>query len=158
MKNTIRKALERNDIKFQILRDSPFQIIYKMGVNLKHGRVDTFVDIRPELNRVLIYTMIPAIVPENKRMQIAEFITRANYGLMLGNFELDMNDGEVRFKNNFVYDDLTSESDVEFLTNLFISFGIVDKYLPGIMSVIYANVNPLAALGQIENNIDPSLN
>ena len=26
----------------------------------------------------------------------AEFLTRANYGLVFGNFEMDMHDGEIR--------------------------------------------------------------
>ena len=42
------------------------------------------------------YTTFPASAKQ-KRPQIAEFITRANYGLKYGAFEMDWNDGEVRF-------------------------------------------------------------
>lgn len=31
----------------------------------------------------------------------AEFLTRANYGLVFGNFEMDMHDGEIRYKPSF---------------------------------------------------------
>jgi hypothetical protein len=31
-----------------------------------------------------------------ERAPPAEFITRANYGLIIGNFELDFEDGEIR--------------------------------------------------------------
>lgn len=42
------------------------------------------------------YTEFPASAKE-KRTQIAEFITRANYGLKYGAFEMDYNEGDVRF-------------------------------------------------------------
>ena len=32
------------------------------------------------------------------REKIAEYLTRANYGLQIGNFEMDLRDGEIRFK------------------------------------------------------------
>ena len=37
-------------------------------------------------------------VPEEARTKIVEYTTRANYGLLDGNFELDLNDGEIRYK------------------------------------------------------------
>ena len=36
---------------------------------------------------------------------MAEFLTRANYGIMIGNFEMDFNDGEVRYKGALEYAD-----------------------------------------------------
>jgi hypothetical protein len=37
---------------------------------------------------------------KGKQQTIAKFITRANYGMSLGNFELDFNDGEIRYKTS----------------------------------------------------------
>jgi len=47
---------------------------------------------------VLLYSIAPRRVPEALRPEVAAFLTRANYGLADGNFELDFDDGEVRFK------------------------------------------------------------
>lgn len=47
------------------------------------------------------YTVIavPAIKADDaSRMNVLEYISRANYGLRNGNFEMDLNDGEVRYK------------------------------------------------------------
>ena len=46
----------------------------------------------------LVYTTLLQAVPEEKRSAVAEFITRANYGLPGGNFEMDWRDGELRYK------------------------------------------------------------
>ncbi len=45
-----------------------------------------------------VYTVFPVKAPEEKRGAVAAFLTRANYGLILGSFELDFDDGEIRFK------------------------------------------------------------
>ena len=51
-----------------------------------------------EPHLLLAYALVPLRVPEASRPAIAEAITRANYGLLLGNFEMDFGDGELRFK------------------------------------------------------------
>lgn len=41
---------------------------------------------------------IPLIVPEKHRLAMAETIARANWGLSIGSFDLDMSDGNVGFR------------------------------------------------------------
>ena len=43
-------------------------------------------------------TICPIKATEDVRLQVAEYLTRANYGMKIGKFELDMNDGEVRYQ------------------------------------------------------------
>lgn len=56
-------------------------------------------------------------VPEELRPGVAEFITRANYGLIRGNFEMDFNDGELRYKTTISRQDLLSD-DASALENM----------------------------------------
>jgi hypothetical protein len=69
--------------------------------------------------------------------------------LWLGNFELDFQDGEVRYKTSL---DL---ADVELTTGLLAALlrsniSTVDRYLPGLMSVLWNDVPPQDAVGLIE--------
>lgn len=48
--------------------------------------------------RVVIHAMLPARIPEGNRLKVAELLTRINYDLIVGNFELNLDDGEVLFK------------------------------------------------------------
>ena len=41
---------------------------------------------------------IPLSADENHRLAVAEFLTRVNFNMRNGNFELNMDDGEIRFK------------------------------------------------------------
>jgi len=158
MKNTIKNALEGNQLRYQTLGENQNQTVYKLGIGLENGRADTFIDIRSDAKQVLIFTVFPSNVPANQRIRISEFITRANKGLILGNFELDMEDGELRYKSAYVFDDTFPNSEKVFITNLYTTFNMMDRYLPGIMSVIYANVLPSNAISQIENVANPAMN
>jgi len=40
------------------------------------------------------------VVISSKRGAVAEFINRANYGIIIGNFEMDFADGEIRYKTS----------------------------------------------------------
>ncbi len=156
MKNTVESALQSQNLKYQVLKDAPEQMIIRMGMGMPNGRFDVFIDVRPEPAQVLIFTVLPTLIPEAQRMRVAEFIARANYGLIIGNFELDFKDGELRYKATYFYDDTFPNSSVLFLKNLFVTMHMMDRYLPGIMAVVYANVLPQVAVAQIENNIPPS--
>jgi hypothetical protein len=54
--------------------------------------------IRDEAQRFLFYLDYGPTVPAERREEIARFLTRANSGLAIGNFEMDWDDGLVRFK------------------------------------------------------------
>jgi hypothetical protein len=51
-------------------------------------------------DRVAFYSVAPFNIPEETRPAVMEFITRANHGLIIGNFELNLADGEVRYKTS----------------------------------------------------------
>lgn len=154
----IKNALNGADLKYQTLRQNENQIVLKLGMQLENGRTDTFIDIRPNEDQVIIQTALPNNIPANHRDRMANFLTRANHGLIIGNFEMDYSDGEVKYKVTFIYDSTIEKSGMVFLRNLFTSFTMMDKYLPGIMSVIYANVSPENAIHQVENTANPKMN
>lgn len=59
-----------------------------------------YAEAREEDGRVIVYSVVPFNIPLQRRAAVAEFLTRANYGLQIGNFELDLDDGEVRCKTS----------------------------------------------------------
>lgn len=124
--------------------------ILRMNYQGEHGEWVCTAKTREQHGQLIVYSSLPVNVPENKRLTVAEFLTRANFGLIVGNFEMDLNDGELRYKT---YSIAAKGSDIS--TDLigqliFANVMIMDRYLPGIMSVIYANVSPETALMQVE--------
>lgn len=95
------------------------------------------------------YAVAPINAPENKRMAIAEFIARANYGMPLVTFELDFSDGEIRTRSSLQCADQTPPMKAVEAVVDSVSI-ILDKYASGINSVLFANVAPQAAIASIE--------
>jgi hypothetical protein len=63
----------------------------------------------PDQHQFVFYLNFEFPVPEERRVETARLITRANWGLLIGNFELDFDDGQLRFKSSvdFSNSDLT---------------------------------------------------
>jgi hypothetical protein len=59
-----------------------------------------YCEAMEEHRRVAFYSVAPFNIPEETRPAVMQFITRANHGLVIGNFELDLADGEVRCKTS----------------------------------------------------------
>lgn len=115
----------------------------------KNAQWNCYAQAREEEQQFLFYSLCPQQIPEAKRSEIAEFITRANYGLIIGNFELDFSDGEVRYKTAIDVGD--RELSQETIKNLvYTNVTIMDTYLPGIIDVIENDISPKEAIDKIE--------
>jgi CheY-like chemotaxis protein len=62
------------------------------------GRWPFYARVAAEHGIVGFYSICPERVPEERRVDAADFLTWVNHGLAHGNFELDFENGEVRFK------------------------------------------------------------
>ena len=125
------------------------QTILQMGFQGRNGKWSCYAQVNDEQKLFFFYSVCPVNVPEDKRPLIAEFITRANYGIKIGNFELDFDDGEVRYKTSIDVenDDLTPAL---ISNHVYANIWTMDRYLPGIMSVVYSDEEPIDAIQKIE--------
>ena len=101
------------------------------------------------------YSLCPVIVPEPRRPRLAEYLTRANNGLPIGNFELDYAGGQVRFKTSIdVEEDRLTPALVKqmVLPNL----ATMQKYLPGIIRLLQEDLLPAMVIAEIEGETTAS--
>ena len=71
----------------------------------KEGSWNFVVLVDEETKVVTFYSVLDTLTPEDKRLEMAQFITRANFGLRVGKFELDWEDGIVRFQSGLILED-----------------------------------------------------
>lgn len=95
MINSVRDFLDGDDWNYDFESDNN---LIRTGINLdcklnSINEVIAFSDAGFQ-----VYAMIKLDADEETRPKVMEYITRANYGLRLGNFELDLEDGEIRYK------------------------------------------------------------
>ncbi len=143
---TVVSFFEANDWPIAQVEDETALQLAFQGEN---GQWACYAGTNEEREEFIFYSLCPVNVPENQRLAMAEFLTRANYGITIGNFEMDFDSGEIHYKTSInVEGDQLSIALVQQL--VYANVMIMDQYLPGIMAVIYGKVSPAEAIAQIE--------
>jgi hypothetical protein len=145
--STVVQFLSEEDWNYNVFEGED---MLTLGFQGQSGSWRCLASVDEEREWLTFYSALPANVPSEKRPAIAEFVTRANFGLVLGNFELDFEDGEVRFKTSIDVEggDLTTKM----VENLIYSNVLaMDRYFPGLMAVLYGNKSAQQALEQLVN-------
>ncbi len=134
---------------FDTMRVEGFPVI-NMTVAAPNGKLDAYVHAHEDSRRLLVYVRPKEVLVSDTLIPaVGEFITRANYGLPLGNFEFDWNDGELNFKNSI---DLSTDGQLTpAMVKAQVGFALecVNRYLPGLQAVLRGE-NPRAALEAID--------
>ena len=99
----------------------------------------------------LFYSVCAVDVPAERRPAVAEFITRVNFGLVSGNFEMDWADGEVRFKTGIELHGVTPTSELV-VALVQPNLTAVLRYLPGLLMVIRDEADPDTARAECEES------
>lgn len=104
------------------------------------------IDVKEEERLVIAYVFCPLKAPEEKRSVVAEYLTMANYGIKVGNFEFDYNDGETRYKGciDLAADGVLTEK--MFHSVLARCLATVTRYFPGIAKIIYSGIEAKEAI------------
>ena len=124
---------------------------YSMSYTGKNGDLRCYAIVRVDLEEFLFYAVAPVKVPEVVRSAIAEFLTRANYGLRIGNFELDYSDGEVRYKSSIDFEGQNLTSDL-IRNAIYPAVHTMDRYLPGLLRVSFGGATPHEAIEEVEGD------
>lgn len=122
---------------------------YTMRFQGKNGSLRVVASVRPDARQLLLYAVAPNNVPEGLRAAAAEFLTRANYGIYIGNFEMDWSDGEVRYKSSLAFEG-TALTYTLVRNAIYPAVHMMDKYLPGLLKVVYGGKAPADAIQEIE--------
>lgn len=110
--------------------------------------------IRVKESSLLVYGVSPVGADENdpKMMAaMADFVCRANFGLRNGCFELDMDDGEIRFRSYVDCDELAPSREV-IKNSIYCTAIMFERYAPGILEIIFGNTTAKAAIEKCESD------
>lgn len=69
--------------------------------------------------------------------------------MVIGNFEMDLDDGEIRYKTSIDIDGDELTPDI-IKRLVYANVTMMDEYLPGIIGVIEKDVSPVDAIAKIE--------
>ncbi len=129
---TLGQYLEKEGWAPEQVGDAP---IFRMRFSGESGPITCYAQVRTEEQVLLCYAVAPVQAPPESRQAVAEFVTLANYGLWVGNFEMDWTDGEVRYKSSLDFEGLTLTPTL--IHNVISpTLQMLVCYLPGLINVI----------------------
>lgn len=98
------------------------------------------------------FAVFPAVTL-SKMPEVVEFITRVNYSLTIGGFEMDYANGKVRYHVAIPMSALRAERDDLIPRTLFLPVEMLDRYAKGIAEVILGLKTPEQAVKDCDNTM-----
>lgn len=129
--------------------ESPSELTVKAKRTANIWNEDLYFVVKSDGEQFLFYIVPDLPVPQEDLPGVMEYVTRANAGLRIGNFELKLQERLLRFKSSIAFTDAR-------LTEALIKAAIiaaevaVDTYVPGLINVITGEQSPLEAIEAIE--------
>ncbi|WP_017305105.1 YbjN domain-containing protein [Spirulina subsalsa] len=111
------------------------------------GKWMVFFVAHESQKQILVYSVYPQKVPEAQRSTMAEFITGLNYYLLMGNFEMDLGDGELRYRTSLDCKDspvTLPQLQQVLVTNL----NMMTRYFERIQGVMEGQISPQEAIAK----------
>ena len=117
--------------------------ICHFGMNLNCKVTNCQVLVQTQDDCIQAFAVCPMKASEANRLRVAEYISRANYGLKIGCFEMDFRDGEVRYHTILPCSAGTPQmADVGKVVAL--SFLMLDRFGDGLMNAMMGVGDPAA--------------
>ena len=114
----------------------------RMKLNCKLQNAQMLVLVREDNFSTL--TQIPLSADENSRLAVAEYLTRANFNMRNGNFELNMDTGEIRFKT-YVHAGSGEIDPKAARLAVMLPFMMLDRFGDGLLEVLFGFKSPREA-------------
>lgn len=139
--STVVASLEEHGTTYHLLEDGClcFQIAWDRGTH------QFLVSTNEELELVTCVVTVGPRVPDDRRLAAAEAVTRINSKIGVGHFELDFDDGELKFR-------LTIDVDGGLLTarvvDCMVQGGLwaCERYVGALMAVAFGGDEPVLAV------------
>ena len=111
---------------------------------------DAEINIKIDYERLVCYFNFKDIAPKKHIDQVTKFSTLANFGLIIGNFEVILDTGQVRFKSSL---DFTGIKVQERLVKNVIrsAMDVVEDYGDAAADVIRGQKTATKAIGEVES-------
>ena len=103
-----------------------------------------------EDQQFVFYSIAPVRADEEHRAAVAEYLARANWGLVLGNFEMDFDEGSIRYKTSIDVEGAALTGEL-IRHVVYANIQAMDRYLPGLMLVLADGASPVQAFEHVES-------
>ncbi len=147
VKEHIEAFMKEHDWKYDYNEEHQ---VFISGVSLKNYVSSIQYAISVKDTHVINYAVLPLNAKKHFK-RLVEFLCRANYGLVFGNFEFDYRDGEIRYKLEMTSDAILAD-DMNIGLLLYKPAMMMDKYVKGIVQVMTGAMKAKDAIALCEQD------
>lgn len=153
IEKAVREYLESKELRFQHVENMHS---FLMGIELNCSEMNrcAMSIVAHDEEDLSCHVTYETNVPEYARGRVVEYLTRANYGLFLGSFQMDMNDGQIIYQIGAAYSDHSVTED-ELDRMISVASGMAERYADGLHDVICGNLSPEQAIARAEGDDAP---
>jgi len=113
-----------------------------------------FIILVDEETRILtFYSILDTKTPKERFNDMTRFITRSNFGMRIGKFELDLDDGTVRFQSGHIAEGHDPNRAL-IQRHCYNNVNTMTQYFSGFMKVMCAGNSPDGVLEEIEGTVE----
>lgn len=150
--DTVRQVLDEAELNasFKLVQGTPtFQIDFKGD----EPPVTGLAYVLEDEERLLFYLQYHEAAAPEHRHTLAEFIARANFGIVIGNFEMDYETGGARYKTSVDYHGC--ELPAQIVRNAILdAMDSVGLYSDALLKVMRGEMEPNEAISEVEADDD----
>ena len=112
----VAEYLDANDWRYGIKPESSY---FSMECRIAEASVRVVLDVTEgeRVNRILVLSVYPIFVPENRRIAVLKVMNALNFSLATGCFEMDSADGQIRYRTSVESDADISEAMMDRVLN-----------------------------------------
>ena len=144
--------LEDLHFEFRLIEDEDLEWLILGNIKTEIGSLRLSIYMQQSASHFVLYLYHPLTILEPLRKTTAEFICRANYGLPIGNFEMDFSDGELRYKVGIPMLDVPLTRG-QFGQALDILINTLVYYHTPLIQSLYDGVSPEQSITEAESKI-----
>lgn len=124
---------------------------FSLSTHSRLNTVDYFIAVREDHYRVLCVSPLSVNTDDAQELaRMAEFITRANYGMTRGCFEMDYRDGEIRFRMTVDCDGDAVPTQEIVKNSVYVPASMFNRYGSGMAHTMFSDLNPAAIVRACE--------
>ena len=151
IRQAVENFFERDKVRYEPFNErNVASAIYSIDVKFGHATVF----FHAYKDRLVLHMIIPLRADEEERAKVAEFILRANYGLKIGGFDFDFNDGEISYRVALYcgVEDFRPPTYEQIDFSVIIGLMMIEKYGNDLVKVMFGLVEPEDAIANAESD------
>jgi hypothetical protein len=146
--STTVEYLQELGMEFELLDDNEKEWLIVGSIETEIGQVRLMLALRAQPCQLVVYAYHPLIIVSSMRTIAIELFARINHELAIGNFEIDLDDGHIRFRNGIDFSGAILPK-AYIKTAVELAFGTLATYHTPLVRTLFDDCPPKDALDDI---------